>query len=98
MLDDLDTPTLGHYLKIWLDHYACTGEVKGATVPLMFKYLFITSNFSIEHLFVDTPSLIEPIRRRCQVFRQVLSGPIRIELPNLDVAEARIEPPVMAPI
>ncbi len=34
ILDDLDEAYLGHYLKIWMDHYSCTGEVKGGTLPL----------------------------------------------------------------
>lgn len=65
LLDDLDTATLGHYLKIWLDHHACSGEIKGGTVPLLHKYFVITSNFTIESLFRDNEPVIEPVRRRC---------------------------------
>lgn len=34
LLDDHDNPCLGHYLKRWCDHYPCTGESKGASIPL----------------------------------------------------------------
>ncbi len=34
ILEDLDTPILGHYLKIWADKYSCTGETKGGMVNL----------------------------------------------------------------
>ncbi len=67
ILDDLDNDCLGHYLKIWMDHYACTGEVKGGTIPLQHHRLIITSNRPIEEIFKDKPDMIEPIRRRCQV-------------------------------
>jgi len=67
ILDDLDESYLGHYLKIWMDHYACTGEVKGGTIPLQHKRFIVTSNQSIEELFKDKPEMIEPIRRRCEV-------------------------------
>jgi len=49
----MDSICLGHYLKIWGDHYACTGEVKGGTVPLVHKRLIITSNYSIAELFKE---------------------------------------------
>lgn len=35
ILDDLDKyggDKLAHYLKIWSDRYACSGEIKGSTV------------------------------------------------------------------
>lgn len=34
ILDDMDKggACLGHYLKIWADRYACTGETKGGHV------------------------------------------------------------------
>ncbi len=67
ILDDLDEAFLGHYLKIWLDHYSCTGEVKGGTIPLQHKRFIVTSNKSIDTLFKDRPEMIEPIRRRCEI-------------------------------
>lgn len=50
IIDDLDTPILNHYLKIWGDKWATTGEVKGATINLYYKYIVITSNYSIEEI------------------------------------------------
>lgn len=34
ILDDLDTDTLGHFLKRWMDVHPCNGESKGKTVAL----------------------------------------------------------------
>ena len=50
IIDDLDTGTLNHYLKIWGDKWATTGEVKGATINLSYEHLIITSNYSIEQI------------------------------------------------
>lgn len=47
ILDDLDTPALNHYLKIWGDKFACKGEVKGSTIWLKHRWLVVTSNYSI---------------------------------------------------
>lgn len=43
-MDDLDETYLGHYLKIWADRYKCSGEVKGAILPLAHKVFIVTSN------------------------------------------------------
>jgi len=66
IIDDMDTDCLGHYLKIWSDKYACSGEVKGGTVPLNFDTLTVTSNYSIEALFKDE-LMAAAIRRRMKV-------------------------------
>lgn len=50
VLDDLDTETLLHYLKIWADKFPCKGEVKGATVWLHHDWFVVTSNFSIAEI------------------------------------------------
>ncbi len=62
VLDDLDTDTLGHYLKIWADKYACTGETKGGTIPLLHRRFVVTSNVHPEKLF--SGEMLEPILRR----------------------------------
>lgn len=51
VIDDMDFnggQTLGHYLKIWADKWACNGETKGGTISLNHKRLIVTSNYSIE--------------------------------------------------
>ena len=48
LIDDFDTNTLWHHLKNWADCYSFPAEVKGATVNVNFRWLFITSNYTIE--------------------------------------------------
>lgn len=50
LIDDFDTDTLWHHLKLWADCYSFPAEVKGATVIVNFKHLFITSNYTINEL------------------------------------------------
>lgn len=64
ILDDLDTPTLGHYLKIWADKYACTGEFKGGTVHLRHTKFIVTSNYTPDQLWPDDPVMAQAIKRR----------------------------------
>lgn len=64
LLDDLDTGMLGHYLKIWADKYACTGETKGGTVNLRHKTFIVTSNYPIGHFFPEDPEMKEAVERR----------------------------------
>lgn len=74
ILEDLDGPYLNHYLKIWADKWRCTGEVKGAVVPLMHKWIIVTSNYTIRDIVemgakgerVDF-TLVEAIERRFKV-------------------------------
>lgn len=71
LLDDFDKQgvCLGHYLKIWSDSWACTGEQKGATIPLNHKRFYITSNYSIDQLFPEgeDSELNAAIKRRFTV-------------------------------
>lgn len=69
LLDDFDKSgvCLGHYLKIWADRYACTGEVKGATVSLQHTTLIITSNYHPTDLWPDDKELCEAIIRRFEI-------------------------------
>lgn len=65
ILDDLDTPTLGHYLKIWMDKWPCYGEIKGGTVALRHKRFVVTSNYTPEQLWTEDPVLAAAVSRRC---------------------------------
>lgn len=68
LLDDFDKKgeCLSHYLKIWPDLWACTGEAKGSIIPLNYRWFYITSNYSIDQLFpaLDDLDLNQAIHRR----------------------------------
>lgn len=69
LLDDLDKggSCLSHYMKIWTDKWACTGEFKGGTIPLNFDRFYVTSNYSPTELFGEDPIMLEAILRRFKV-------------------------------
>jgi hypothetical protein len=77
LLDDLDSNCLGHYLKRWMDKYACTGEVKGGKVALQHKRFYVTSNYTPGQLWQDDLMMREAIERRCEmiVMDQVYEPP-----------------------
>lgn len=56
---------LGYFLKIWMDRYAFTAEIKGASIKIRPKKIFVTSNFHIEECFA--PKIAEAIKARCVV-------------------------------
>jgi len=67
LLDDLDTPLLGHYLKIWADKWSCNGEVKGGTTKLRHRYFIVTSNYTPEHLWKDDEAMQQAVARRFKI-------------------------------
>lgn len=68
ILDDHDSPCLGHLLKIWTDRYPCTAESKGAHIPLQHRHLVVTSNYSIRQLYEkDGEQMIQALERRFKV-------------------------------
>ena len=83
-MDDLDTNVLGHYLKIWGDNYACTGEVKGGTVQLTYKTFIVTSNYKISQLWKDDPVMAAAIARRFKTYTITGDYQSGYELKNLD--------------
>ena len=63
----MDGNFLGHYLKIWADKCACTGEIKGGVVKLCHTTFIVTSNYSIEAMWKDDPVMAAAIKRRFKV-------------------------------
>lgn len=69
IMDDLDpdlAKALAHHLKIWTDHYPFTAEVKGGSIFIRPKIFLITSQYSLDQLFLDNHTL-EAMKRRCRV-------------------------------
>jgi len=80
IMEDLDSPCLGHLLKIWTDRYPAFGETKcGNNVALKHDLFIITSNFEIEDLW-EEKKMAEPIRRRCKVTNMINTQQITIPL------------------
>lgn len=70
IMDDFDKKgtCLDHYMKIWADRYACSGEIKGASIALSHREFIVTSNYSIDDVFVDFDEcVVEAISRRFRV-------------------------------
>lgn len=70
IMDDLD-PTvakfLSHHLKIWLDHYPFTAEIKGGSTFIRPKRIIITTQYTLDQLFED-PQVLEAIKRRSRLY------------------------------
>jgi len=68
LLDDFDLQglCLSHYLKIWADRWACTGEIKGATINLRHTTFYVTSQYLIDDLWSgdDNKEIRDALQRR----------------------------------
>jgi len=75
ILDDLDSKELGHLIKIWADRYSFLAETKGGAIHIRPKKIIITSNYSIEQLWINVDAdMAHAIERRFVV--QHLTAPI----------------------
>ena len=53
LIDDFDLQgaCISHHLKIWTDRWGCTGEIKGAQIPLAHERFYVTSNYHPSQIF-----------------------------------------------
>lgn len=68
LVDDLDPrhaekSGIGYYLKIWGDHYAFNGEVKGGMLKIRPKTVIVTSQYLPSQIFLDFETHDAVIRR-----------------------------------
>lgn len=69
LLDNLNTHTLCHYLKIWLDKFGFRGEIKGGTICPRYTTFIITSNYSLDDPKItdNDPIMALAIKERCEI-------------------------------
>lgn len=74
LIDDFDKmgKCLGHYMKIWMDKWPCSGEIKGGKVNLRHVKFIITSNYLPSEIWDDDPVLVEAITRRITIRRMLI--------------------------
>ena len=85
LLDDFDSPALGHLLKIWADRYQFHGECKGGSVAMRYSRFIITSNYLPADLWKE-PILCTAISRRfrfCRMCSRCRSGVTEINFGNI---------------
>lgn len=65
LIDDMDPyhPDLARDFKIWADKYTFIGDVKGSSVEVNLKRIFVTSQYRIADCFKD-PKTVEALVRR----------------------------------
>jgi hypothetical protein len=82
IIDDfeLDFHVLGHYIKVWADHFSFVAEHKGGASHIRPKRIIITSNYAIESVFAKDQTLVQAILRRFKVCH--LTEPLQFEEPN----------------
>lgn len=64
VIDDLDSNALGHYLKIWADHYPFMAEYKGGSRLIRPDTIIVTSNYHPDELWTDDKEMATAVKRR----------------------------------
>lgn len=66
VIDDfeLEQKCLGHYLKIWADHYPFNAEIKNGSVTIRPKKIIVTSNYNPVQIWEGDNQMVKAIQRR----------------------------------
>lgn len=68
LIDELEKKAaeynMGHYLKEWAQHKYFLAEIKGGTISIRPKRLYVTSNYSMEEIFGHDEEMLAAIKRR----------------------------------
>lgn len=69
ILDELERNDthMGHFLKVWCDHYPFQGEFKGGSGFYRFQTMVVTSNYTIDDIFGSDEVLCTALKRRFNV-------------------------------
>ena len=82
LIDDFNPEWVGkHRLKTWVDHYEFPAEIKGGNKTIRPTRFFVTSNYSLEHIFGDDPMLLKAIKRRFTVVHKCAQWRYGMNLP-----------------
>lgn len=79
LIDDLslDEKWFGTFLKQWCDHYPFRAEVKCSSIMLRPKNIIVTSNYDIEEIWADDPTLVLALKKRFKVVRFSSKFPVK---------------------
>lgn len=71
IMDDFgkEHSVLGYHLKIWADRYGCVLETKGGASTSSFDHFVVTSQYSIEDIWMNDKETIDAIKRRFKIIR-----------------------------
>ena len=69
IMDDigLDHKCLGQQLKIWSDRYGCILETKGGAMASEYENFVVTSQYTIDEIWIGDQSTIDALKRRFKV-------------------------------
>lgn len=90
---DKESKWLGQFLKIWADRYKFRAEIKGGTMYIRPKRIYVTSNYSIREIFED--KVADAISARFNVYNFYVTPyefiPRQESIPPTQVLDALIQ-------
>lgn len=95
LLSDVDITHgvwMANFLKIWMDRYAFTAEIKGGSMKIRPKKIFVTSNYSLSEVF--SGHNYDAIAARCHQmsFTSDVTEPLIVRRPRFEPSERVLAP------